>query len=292
MTTGAAPSVGGQGFLGEKAAPVKPYGTGAVAVMEWIGFIFGLVVGSFLNVCIHRLPASRSIVRPRSQCPTCGQPIRAFDNIPVLSYLLLRGRCRDCGTRIPLRYPIVEIVSGMFAAITVTRFGFGWQALLVYALIAAFLVITFIDLDHRIIPDAITLPGIPLGLAASFLMPAANLNQSGWISPSESLIGILAGGGSLFLVAWGYQLLTRREGMGGGDIKLLAMIGAFVGWKGVLFTIFIASFTGTLTGMALIFRRQGDMKLAVPFGPFLAVGAIAYLFMGPELWSWYIAAMR
>jgi leader peptidase (prepilin peptidase)/N-methyltransferase len=252
--------------------------------MEWMGFIFGLVIGSFLNVCIHRLPASQSIVHPRSRCPQCGHLIRVYDNIPVLSYLLLRGRCRDCGARISLRYPVVELLSGAFAAMALARFGLGWQALLMYALIAAFLVITFIDLDHRIIPDVITLPGIPIGLAASF--------GPGMISPLESLLGILAGGGSLFLVAWGYQLVTQREGMGGGDIKLLAMIGAFIGWKGVLLTIFIASLTGTLAGMALIFRRRGDMKLAVPFGPFLAVGAIAYLFMGPELISWYLAAVR
>jgi leader peptidase (prepilin peptidase)/N-methyltransferase len=252
--------------------------------MEWMGFIFGLVIGSFLNVCIHRLPSSQSIVHPRSRCPQCGHLIRVYDNIPVLSYLILRGRCRDCGARISLRYPVVELLSGAFAAMAVARFGLGWQALLMYALIAAFLVITFIDLDHRIIPDVITLPGIPIGLAASF--------GPGMISPLESLVGILAGGGSLFLVAWGYQLVTQREGMGGGDIKLLAMIGAFIGWKGVLLTIFIASLTGTLAGMALIFRRRGDMKLAVPFGPFLAVGAIAYLFMGPELMSWYLAAVR
>ena len=252
--------------------------------MEWMGFIFGLVIGSFLNVCIHRLPSSQSIVHPRSRCPQCGHLIRVYDNIPVLSYLLLRGRCRDCGARISLRYPVVELLSGAFAAMALARFGLGWQALLMYALIAAFLVITFIDLDHRIIPDVITLPGIPIGLAASF--------GPGMISPLESLVGILAGGGSLFLVAWGYQLVTQREGMGGGDIKLLAMIGAFIGWKGVLLTIFIASLTGTLAGMALIFRRRGDMKLAVPFGPFLAVGAIAYLFMGPELMSWYLAAVR
>jgi leader peptidase (prepilin peptidase)/N-methyltransferase len=252
--------------------------------MEWMGFIFGLVIGSFLNVCIHRLPSSQSIAHPRSRCPQCGHLIRVYDNIPVLSYLILRGRCRDCGARISLRYPVVELLSGAFAAMAVARFGLGWQALLMYALIAAFLVITFIDLDHRIIPDVITLPGIPIGLAASF--------GPGMISPLESLVGILAGGGSLFLVAWGYQLVTQREGMGGGDIKLLAMIGAFIGWKGVLLTIFIASLTGTLAGMALIFRRRGDMKLAVPFGPFLAVGAIAYLFMGPELMSWYLSAVR
>ncbi len=143
---------------------------------------------------------------------------------------------------------------------------------------------TFIDLDHRIIPDAISLPGIPLGLAASF--------GPGIVSPLESLLGILAGGGSLFLVAWAYQAITRREGMGGGDIKLLGMIGAFVGWKGVLFTIFVASLTGTLTGMALMLRAREGMKLAVPFGPFLAVGAIAYLFIGEEAMRWYLRLMQ
>ena len=252
--------------------------------MEWMGLVFGLVIGSFLNVCICRLPASQSIVSPRSRCPQCGHLIRAHDNIPVLSYVFLRGRCRDCGTRISARYPLVEILSGAFAAMTIARFGFGWTALILYSLIAAFLVITFIDIDHRIIPDVITLPGIPIGLAASF--------GPGIISPLESLIGILAGGGSLFLVAWIYQAIAKREGMGGGDIKLLAMIGAFIGWKGVLFTIFVASLTGTLAGMALILRRREGMKLAVPFGPFLAVGAIAYLFIGAEVMTWYLRAMR
>jgi leader peptidase (prepilin peptidase)/N-methyltransferase len=252
--------------------------------MEWMGLVFGLVIGSFLNVCICRLPASQSIVSPRSRCPQCGHLIRAHDNIPVLSYVFLRGRCRDCGTRISARYPLVEILSGAFAAMTIARFGFGWTTLILYSLIAAFLVITFIDIDHRIIPDVITLPGIPIGLAASF--------GPGIISPLESFIGILAGGGSLFLVAWIYQAIAKREGMGGGDIKLLAMIGAFIGWKGVLFTIFVASLTGTLAGMALILRRREGMKLAVPFGPFLAVGAIAYLFIGAEVMTWYFRAMR
>ncbi len=252
--------------------------------MEWVGFVFGMVIGSFLNVCICRLPACQSVVHPRSSCPQCGHLIRAYDNIPVLSYLLLRGRCRDCAARISPRYPLVELLSGTFAAMTVIRFGVGWTALVVFLLIAALLVITFIDIDHRIIPDVISLPGIPLGLAASF--------GPGLVPPLEALIGILAGGGSLFLVAWGYQIITKREGMGGGDIKLLAMLGAFIGWKGVLFTIFVASLTGTLAGVALMFQRREGMKLAVPFGPFLAVGAMAYVFIGPEVMHWYLRWMR
>jgi leader peptidase (prepilin peptidase)/N-methyltransferase len=167
-----------------------------------------------------------------------------------------------------------------------------------FGLIAAFLVVTFIDIDHRIIPDAISLPGIGIGLAASvvpWLLGGPGQTAASALpvqTPLDSLIGILLGGGSLFLVAWGYQLITGREGMGGGDIKLLAMIGAFTGWKGVLFTIFVASLTGTLAGVALMLRQRGDMKLAVPFGPFLAVGAVAYLFIGPETFGWYLRAMR
>jgi len=251
--------------------------------MEWIGFVVGLIVGSFLNVCIHRLPQSMSIVRPGSRCPQCGRPIRPRDNIPLVSYLLLRGRCRDCGGRIPWRYPLVEVLTGAFGALSVMRFGFGATALVVFVLVCALLVVTFIDLDHRIIPDAISLPGILLGLAVSF--------GPGLISPLESLGGALLGGGVLFLVAWGYQRLAGREGMGGGDIKLLAMIGAFLGWKGVAVTLFIASLSGTIAGLAVMLRRTEGMRAAVPFGPFLAIGAIAYLFRGPELVRWYLGTM-
>mgnify|MGYP002260352916 CR=1 FL=1 len=224
--------------------------------MEWVAFVFGLCIGSFLNVCIYRLPLSKSIVHPRSACPNCSHPIRDCDNIPVVSYLMLRGRCRDCGVRIPVRYPLVELLSGAFAAMVVLKFGVGWQGLLMYGVIAALLVITFIDIDHRIIPDLITLPGIPIGVAASFF----GLTH---VSPPQSLIGVLAGGGSLFLVAWGYQLITKREGMGGGDIKMMAMVGAFVGWPGVLLTVFLGA-------QALWFT------ILVPF--FIATAIGAYLF--------------
>jgi leader peptidase (prepilin peptidase)/N-methyltransferase len=244
----------------------------------------GLCIGSFLNVCIHRLPQGLSIVRPRSRCPHCGASIRAYDNIPVLSYLFLGGRCRSCRGSISARYPLVELLSGAFAAMAAAKFGVGPTGLVMFLFIAALLVITFIDLDHRIIPDVISLPGILVGFGASFGLLA--------ISPLESLIGILSGGGSLFLVAWGYQLIARREGMGGGDIKLLAMIGAFIGWKGVLFTIFVSSLTGTLAGLALILLKGGNMKLAVPFGPFLALGAVVYVFAGPELIAGYVRLLR
>jgi len=247
-------------------------------------FIFGSCIGSFLNVCIYRLPNSLSIVSPPSACPGCREPIRFYDNIPILSYLFLRGKCRYCQTPIAMRYPLVEIMGGLFAVCAYLKFGLSLQALVMFVLIAALIVITFIDLDHRIIPDVISLPGIPIGFAASFFLPD--------IGYKASLLGILAGGGSLLLVAWAYSLLTKKEGMGGGDIKLLAMIGAFVGWKGVLLTIFLSSAIGTLCGLAVMVQSGKNMKLAIPFGPFLAIGCLITIFFGNELIFWYLHTLR
>ena len=248
-------------------------------LIEIIIFIQGLCIGSFLNVCIYRVPQSKSIMHPRSMCPNCSTPIPFYDNIPVFSYLLLRGRCRQCKVKISPRYPMVELLGGLTALGTYLKFGLTWEALIYYVFIAALIVVTFIDLDHRIIPDVITLPGIPLCFAASFLLPE--------ITYLEALIGVIAGGGSLFLVAWTYSLLTKKEGMGGGDIKLLAMMGAIIGWKGVLFTIFVGSLTGTLAGLAVMLQSRKGMKLAVPFGPFLSIGCITYIFFGIPLITWY-----
>lgn len=248
-------------------------------LIEIFSFAMGLCIGSFLNVCIYRLPASKSIVHPRSMCSNCGTPIAAYDNIPILSYILLKGRCRHCRTGISIRYPLVELLGGLLALAAYLKFGLTIEALIYYVFFAALVVVTFIDLDHRIIPDIITLPGIPIFFAAGFALPN--------ISYSESLLGILIGGGSLFLVAWTYTLITKKEGMGGGDIKLLAMIGAIVGWKGVLFTIFVASLVGTLAGLIVMLQSRKGMKLAVPFGPFLSIGGITYIFFGSSLITWY-----
>ncbi|HPA14561.1 MAG TPA: prepilin peptidase [Desulfobacterales bacterium] len=242
-------------------------------------FTFGMCIGSFMNVCIYRLPISKSIVYPGSMCPTCGNPIRFYDNIPVFSYLWLRGKCRHCETPIPFRYPLVEIMGGFLALCVYMKFGLTIESLIYYALIASLLVITFIDIDHTMIPDIITLPGIPIGFLASMVLPSMKV--------IDSLLGILAGGGILYFVGWAYHLITKKEGMGGGDIKLLAMIGAFLGWKGVIFTVFIASTVGAATGILIMLRVNKDMKLAIPFGPFLSLGAIAYVFFGPELIYWY-----
>ena len=247
--------------------------------VEVFTFIFGLCIGSFLNVCIYRLPASQSITLPRSRCPNCSELIRFYDNVPVLSYLVLRGRCRFCKEKISLRYPVVEILTGLFALVTFLKYGLTLEALIYYVFVSALIVITFIDIDHQIIPDIITLPGIPLFFIAGFALSN--------ITYMDSIIGIFAGGGSLFVVAWIYHLVTKKEGMGGGDIKLLAMIGAVIGWQGVLFTIFVASAVGTISGILVMLKARKSMKLAIPFGPFLAIGAIAYIFIGPQLIYWY-----
>lgn len=248
-------------------------------LIEIFIFAMGLCIGSFLNVCIYRLPVSKSIVHPRSMCSNCGTPIASYDNIPILSYLWLRGHCRHCSAKISLRYPMVELLGGLLALGTYLKFGLTVEALIYYAFCSILLVVTFIDLDHRIIPDFITLPGIPICFAAAFALPD--------VTYKDALLGILIGGGSLFAVAWIYNLITKKEGMGGGDIKLLAMIGAIVGWQGVLFTIFVASLVGTLAGMAVMLQSRKGMKLAVPFGPFLSIGGITYIFFGTYLIAWY-----
>lgn len=242
-------------------------------------FVFGLCIGSFLNVCIYRIPQNLSIVRPRSRCPKCGYQIPFYDNIPLVSYILLKGRCRNCQNTISFRYPMIELMSGLLAVSTFLRFGLSVEGVIYYAFIEVLLMITFIDIDHRIIPDSISLPGIPINFIASFFISSVT-----W---KEALIGILVGGGSLFIVASLYHLITGREGMGGGDIKLLAMIGALIGWKGVLYTIFVSSAIGTVVGIIFMILKHGTMKLAIPFGPFLAIGAISYVLFGKELIRWY-----
>jgi len=243
-------------------------------------FIAGAAIGSFLNVCIWRLPRGESIIRPASHCAVCNSPIRIGDNIPLLSYAVLRGRCRSCGAHVSLRYPTVELLAGALFVLLVHHCGLT-PTFVAYAVFAsALVVIVFIDIDYQIIPDVISLPGIPIGVAASAL--------GATVPVLDSLAGIALGGGLLYLIAWGYYALTKREGMGGGDIKLLAMIGAFIGWRGVLVTLVLGSFSGAIVGMSMILVRGADSKLPIPFGPFLALGALSALFFGEELTQWYL----
>lgn len=247
-------------------------------------FFFGLFIGSFLNVCIFRLPRNTSIVKPASHCPRCAAPISFYDNIPVASYIFLLGRCRHCSDSISLRYPAVELLTGTMAALCAAKFGITPEGAVYFAFIATLVMLAFIDLDHRIIPDVVSLPGIPVFFGVSFFLTD--------ITAIASITGIAVGGGSLFLVAWGYYKLTGNEGMGGGDIKLLAMIGAIVGWQGVILTIFAASIAGTVVGGTLMLFSGKNMKLAIPFGPFLAAGAVVHVFYGQELIRWYLYGIR
>lgn len=237
--------------------------------------VVGAAVGSFLNVLICRIPEGQSIVFPASHCPKCMHAIRFYDNIPIISYLVLRGKCRDCHEKISLRYPIVEAITALLSLLLFWKFGLGLKYLSSFIFTCALIVITFIDFDHQIIPDVISLPGIPLFfLLAVFFMDVPVL---------EALLGILIGGGCLFAIAFFYELITKREGMGGGDIKLLAMLGAFLGWKSLFFILFVSSLLGAFVGISMMIAKGKDMKYAVPFGPFLSIAAVAYLFVGVDV---------
>jgi leader peptidase (prepilin peptidase)/N-methyltransferase len=251
-------------------------------------FILGAVIGSFLNVCICRLPENRSVIFPPSHCPKCDYRIPFYDNIPILSYLLLGGKCRSCKTRISLQYPLVELINGLLSLFLFLKFGSGLTFLLLFIFCSALVAVTFIDLKHQIIPDVISLPGIVTGFAASFFISDI-YNVGAILSWSNSLTGILAGGGSLFLVAYGYHFFTGKEGMGGGDIKLLAMMGAFLGWRAVPFIIFTGALAGSVIGVSIMLAQKKDSKLAIPFGPFLAFGALLFIFYGREIISWYFS---
>jgi leader peptidase (prepilin peptidase)/N-methyltransferase len=240
--------------------------------------LFGAVIGSFLNVCIHRLPIGQSIVWPASACPRCGHELSWSENVPIVSYLLQRGLCRSCGQPIAIRYPIVELVTAIMFATAWWYYGPG--VLLVSRLVfgCALIVLFAIDLEHHLLPNVITLPGILVGFAFSLV------TEPGWWA---SLVGIAVGGGSLLAIAESYYRVRHEEGLGLGDVKMLAMIGAFIGWKLTLVTLVMASFAGSLIGLALIVSRRGTLKYALPFGTFLAIGAAVAATVGPDLLAWY-----
>ena len=239
----------------------------------------GAIVGSFLNVCIYRLPIGKSVAWPGSACTSCGRPLSWYENIPVLAWLTLRGRCRTCGTAISVRYPLIEALTAvMFAS---AWWYYGPQVLLVSRVFfgCALIVLFAIDLEHHLLPNSITLPGIAVGFAFSLF------TEPGWVA---SLTGILVGGGVLYGVAEAYFRIRHEEGLGMGDVKMLAMIGAFLGWKLTLVTLLMASLSGTMIGVGLIVTRRGNMKYALPFGTFLALGAAAAATVGPTLLEWYL----
>jgi leader peptidase (prepilin peptidase)/N-methyltransferase len=270
-----------------------------------IVFVFGLLVGSFLNVCIVRLPRGVSIVTPPSHCPHCRSGIRFYDNIPLVSFLLLRGKCRKCGEPISWQYPLVELANALFFLWIVSEFGIGGEAFLMMAFCSSLIVITVIDYHHLIIPDVITLPGMLIGLTlAPFFMSQlgdplpfhldsllshASPYLTGFLN---SLIGLLLGAGPLLAIGWTWEKLRHVEAMGGGDVKLMGMVGSFIGWKGALLTIMIGALTGSVIGVLLIVLKRHQMEKLIPFGPFLAIGAVLSAFFGPDIISWYIGLIR
>ncbi len=244
-------------------------------------FVFGACIGSFLNVCIYRLPAGTSVVTPPSACRKCGHRLAWWENIPLISFLILRGRCRGCEEKISMQYPVVEFMNGVLYVLLWLRFGLGIEMAIYAVFVSAMVVVTFIDLEHYIIPDVISLPGIAIGFAASFMLPG--------LSWQDSLMGMILGGGILLLVAWAYYLVARREGMGGGDIKLLAMIGAMLGWKAIPAVIFLSAASGALVGIVLMLLKGRGRQQPIPFGPFLAGAAVIYIFYGQRLMEWYLS---
>jgi len=242
--------------------------------------LFGLILGSFLNVCIHRIPLKKSIVHPPSSCPGCGEKIRFYDNIPLLSYIFLLGRCRYCRQQISFQYPLLELITGLLSLALFFRYNISSQYFLFLLFAASLVVISFIDLRLKIIPDIISLPFILFGLVISLVFSH--------ITWHDSLIGIIVGGGALYLIAVVFERLTGKEGMGGGDIKLLAMIGAWMGWRALPFIVLISSLSGVIIGTSSLLLARRGLQTRIPFGPFLALGALVYLFFGRELISWYL----
>ncbi len=244
-----------------------------------IAVILGLVLGSFFNVCIYRIPRDLSVVSPASHCPNCGHVLPFWLNVPLLTYLFLRGRCFFCHKSISLQYPLVEAFTGLLFGIAALRFGLSPALVGAWLLISLLVPITFIDLEHQIIPDRFSLMGIVLGLSGAW-----------WWVPMpwwESFLGAFLGWLSLWLVATGYYYATGRDGMGGGDLKLLAMLGAFLGYKALLPIILLSSLSGALIGLGLVLWKGKDGRYAIPFGPFLAAGGVLYLFIGPQMVELY-----
>jgi len=242
--------------------------------------ILGLIFGSFLNVCIHRLPRRESLNWPPSHCTACQRRLAWFENVPVVAWLALRGRCRTCGVAISPIYPIVELTTAVVFAGGVMVYGLTPILFVRLAFACALIVLFVIDLQHRILPNVITLPGIGAGFVASLFLPP------GWLS---SLIGILAGGGVLFGIAEVYYRTRGQEGLGMGDVKMLAMIGAFLGWPLMLLTLVLASFAGSLVGVTLLATGRGTMQAALPFGTFLALGALVSAVTGDVMLAWYLS---
>ena len=244
-------------------------------------FIVGLLMGSFANLLIYRLPQNKPWAFDRSRCSNCQKVIPWYDNIPVLSWFILRGKCRQCGAPYSFRYVVVELLTGFLFALAYWYYGFSWTALEVVVFCWMLVVCSFIDFDHMILPDEFTLSGIVIGLVGAALNPERSF--------VDSLIGVLVGGGFLWFMAFVYYQLTKKDGLGGGDIKLLGWIGAVLGWKAIPFVITTSAVVGSLVGITLAVKSKEGMKTAIPFGPYLALAAVIYLFGGQTLAQAYFS---
>lgn len=272
--------------------------------------VLGAIIGSFLNVVIHRLPLEDSIVFPTSRCPSCGAVIAFYDNVPVLSYLLLRGRCRSCETPISARYPAVELMTALLFVAVTWRVGLTPVLPFDLVFVSALIALVFIDAEHMILPNAVTYPGIVFALVARVAIPyllgsphfddLPGLMQ-GMLSDMPiwaasligALIGALAGGGSLWLMGWTWERLRGVEAMGLGDVKMMFMVGAYLGWRLTIVTIFLGVLSGSLIGVALMVRQgKKDMQMLLPFGVFLGIGSIIALLIGPHIVEWYAGQFR
>jgi len=269
--------------------------------------LFGLVIGSFLNVCIYRIPRGESIAFPGSHCPHCGKPIRPYDNVPVFSYLLLRGKCRSCRAPISFQYPLVELLTAAAFFCCGLKWNFTAPAYVNSLFLSVLIILVFVDYHHRILPNVLTLPGIIVGILVSPFQVAsvyadslsAGLASILWhrdpqlILPwAGSLLGVLIGGGLLYLVGLGYERIRKRQGLGMGDIKMMAMVGAFLGWRLALLTVFAGSLFGTFAGIFLILFRKMNLQTKLAFGVFLGIGSALSLFYGLPLLRWYLNIPR
>jgi leader peptidase (prepilin peptidase)/N-methyltransferase len=243
-------------------------------------FVFGAIFGSFANVVIYRLPSEESIVLPASHCYSCKKPIKWYDNVPIFSWFILRGKCRNCSAKFSFRYPLVELIMAGLFVLAYHYAGFSWTLLEYLLFIFGLVCCTFIDIDHMILPDEFTLSGIVIGLVGAALNPQRDF--------LEAFFGVLMGGGFLWAMAYVYFLFTKQEGMGGGDIKLLAWIGALLGWKAIPFVIMSSAIIGSVIGLIAARKQGAGLKTVIPFGPYLALGAVIYLFGGESIALWYL----
>lgn len=260
-------------------------------VLGAAAFALGAIIGSFLNVVIHRYPREESIVLPASHCGTCRTPIKAYDNVPILSYLWLRGRCRACGEPFSARYPLVELANGLFYLALFQRTGPTIGFVAVAAIISMTIVLIFIDLDIQILPDVIDIPGTAIGLLIGALHFGADYELTLATTLFDSFAGAVAGAGILLAIALAYKLVRKVEGMGLGDVKMMGMIGAVMGWEALFPVLLLASITGAIVGLIVAARSEKGMQVAIPFGVFLGLATLVVLFFGPTLLRWYLAVL-